>query len=276
MLDASGTPRLRVAPPYLVGGDGDRTEASLSVEGCAVDTSLDGPWDRPVTPPGAETCSLRVSWNNDKVVYPALLDPNWQTTVNMATARVWHTATLLSTGKVLVAGGTATANGTAAISSAELFDPTTKTWSTAGSMGEARVLSLRRPTRERQGPDRGRSKRDDAARTRRRSTPRDAGQGTWTSVSTNMNQARDQHTCTSLSDGRVLIAGGRNGTTTNALNNATIYNPAGTTGSFAAVTATMPTHGTKAPHRRRCSPPASAARSSTRCSSSAATRARPA
>jgi hypothetical protein len=43
MLDGGGAPRLRVAPPYLVGADGIQTDATLAVEGCAVDTTLRRP-----------------------------------------------------------------------------------------------------------------------------------------------------------------------------------------------------------------------------------------
>ncbi|HZD09610.1 MAG TPA: hypothetical protein VE176_15240, partial [Candidatus Limnocylindrales bacterium] len=37
--------------------------------------------------------------------YPVLIDPSWVTTGSLVTARYYHTATLLSSGKVLVAGG---------------------------------------------------------------------------------------------------------------------------------------------------------------------------
>src|SRR5689334_20990143 len=54
----------------------------------------------------------------------------------MATPRESHTATLLSNGKVLVAGGNTV--GFAALKSAELYDPVTKTWSATGDMTEVR------------------------------------------------------------------------------------------------------------------------------------------
>ena len=46
MLDAGGAPRLRVAPPFLVGADGARTDAMLAIAGCAVDKSAAAPWGR--------------------------------------------------------------------------------------------------------------------------------------------------------------------------------------------------------------------------------------
>ena len=54
-------------------------------------------------------------------------------TGSMATARCLHTATLLPNGKVLVAGGV-----DGVLSSAELYDPASGTWSATGSMGTAR------------------------------------------------------------------------------------------------------------------------------------------
>ena len=54
----------------------------------------------------------------------------------MGTARVLHTATLLPSGKVLVAGGD---DGSGVpLSSAELYDPASGTWTATGSMSTAR------------------------------------------------------------------------------------------------------------------------------------------
>jgi hypothetical protein len=58
----------------------------------------------------------------------------------MANARILHTATLLNDGKVLIAGGTRDGGGGgAAIASAELYDPTTGTFSLTGSMKSDRA-----------------------------------------------------------------------------------------------------------------------------------------
>jgi hypothetical protein len=83
MLDASGTPRLRVAPPYIVGADGISTDGALAVTDCFVDSDPTPPWGRTVTDPGASSCTVRVTWPDASVVYPAILDPRWTTTGSM-------------------------------------------------------------------------------------------------------------------------------------------------------------------------------------------------
>src|SRR4051812_35288168 len=62
LLDGAGAPRLRVAPPWVVGADGTRVDAHLAVEGCALDRDARAPWNRAVVAPGAAACSVRVVW----------------------------------------------------------------------------------------------------------------------------------------------------------------------------------------------------------------------
>jgi hypothetical protein len=62
---------------------------------------------------------------------------NFVITGSLAMARVEHTETLLPNGKVLVAGG-GNGNGGGAVASAELYDPTSGTWTATGSLATAR------------------------------------------------------------------------------------------------------------------------------------------
>ena len=61
---------------------------------------------------------------------------NWTQSGLLATARHTHAMVVLPNGKVLVSGGTGpqTIGGSTTLASAELFDPSTNTWSSAGTM----------------------------------------------------------------------------------------------------------------------------------------------
>ena len=70
-----------------------------------------------------------------------LYDPSigtWTTTGSLATGRSGPTATLLPDGDVLVTGGASSAGPTGFLASAELYDPSTGTWTTTGSLSTAR------------------------------------------------------------------------------------------------------------------------------------------
>ncbi|HHH27612.1 MAG TPA: hypothetical protein ENK57_04575, partial [Polyangiaceae bacterium] len=140
MLDGQGAPRLRVAPPYVVDRRGARHAASLSVEGCAVDTSPAPPWGRSPVEPGADSCRLVVRWPPN-LDYPLLVDPQWQSTSNqLANARRRATATLLQPGEpsslVVIAGGF---SGTgSALTSTELYHPLSRSFASTGSLNTAR------------------------------------------------------------------------------------------------------------------------------------------
>ena len=131
-VEASGSPRLRIAAPYLVDSSRKRIDAQIALEGCAADTNPAGPWGRAITPPGASTCRVHVAWDSATVAYPALLDPSWTATGSMVTGRYYQATSLLQSGKVLVAGGIAP-NGVQ-VATAEIYDPGSGAWATTGSL----------------------------------------------------------------------------------------------------------------------------------------------
>jgi N-acetylneuraminic acid mutarotase len=158
-----------------------------------------------------------------------LYDPNtgaWTETGNMSAGRIDHTAVLLPDGRVLVVGGytyDTTGNNGTALSSAELYDPDTGTWTATGSMSEARAGHAASPL-----PDGtvlvagGQDIRDNAALGNLATAEvYDPVSGTWTATA-EMNEARYGHNATLLLDGRVLVTGGFSTATSVEL-----YTPAG-------------------------------------------------
>jgi hypothetical protein len=225
-LDASGAPRLHVAPPFIVGADGERREAKLEVSGCNVDTNPSEPWGRPTVSPGSSRCTVRVSWAGAGVTYPALLDPSWSTAGNMTRPRWLAAATLLQNGKVLVSGGDST--GFVTTNTAELYDPATRTWAATGSMQSPRRQhrSVRLQTNNVLVSGGTESTTFFVWSTGERYSQTS---GTWSAAGT-MSSPRWQHTATLLSNGNVLVTGGALTGTPSA----EIYNP--TTNNFSATT----------------------------------------
>jgi hypothetical protein len=195
LLDAAGTPRLRMAPPYVVDATGQKHAAQIAVRGCAYDEDPRGPWGRAVTPPGAERCEVRVQWG--EVPYPALVDPAWTATGSMATPRGGHTASVLADGKVLVAGSKG-------VASAELYDPATGTWSNTGSMAKARVNHTASVLA---GGDVLVAGGDTVSPITAGAERYHPASGTWSGTGS-MATARVSHTASVLADGQVLAAGG--------------------------------------------------------------------
>jgi hypothetical protein len=208
LLDAAGTPALKVSPPYVVDANGKSHDAKLHVDDCAVDVSVAPPWGRAVTAPGRSMCTVRVTWGD--VAYPALVDPAWTTTGSMQ-SRWLHAAVRLASGKVLVSGGykPTTGNWTTIRASAEIYDPATGTFAVTGSMpGDLlghtlTLLSSGKVLLTGGDGDYGMG-----------STPTkaaalfDEGAGTFTAIAS-MSAGRRFHTATLLASGKVLVFGGR-------------------------------------------------------------------
>ncbi|MET8700782.1 DUF6603 domain-containing protein [Kitasatospora sp. NPDC004723] len=170
----------------------------------------------------------------------------------MNTARYGHSVTALASGHVLAAGGTGARGAEpVALASAELFDPTTGTWSAAGPMTDARTghraVALRNGSVLVVGG---------TVSTGRGPAPLaycelyDPGAGTWKPTG-GLTTARVGHQATLLPDGRVLVTGGdtptgrpRGGYRAGSVATAELYDP--TTGQWTPVS---PMPGGRSRHR---------------------------
>jgi Kelch motif/Galactose oxidase, central domain len=153
----------------------------------------------------------------------------WRITGSMGTpVRSSPTATLLPNGEVLVAGGV---NFTSELASAELYNPATGTWSSAGSMSTARDLPTATLLPDGKVLVAGGFNRIDGVLAS--AGLYNPATGTWSSTGS-MGPPRWQNIATLLPDGKVLIAGG--GNSTGGLASAELYDPAagtwGSTGSM--------------------------------------------
>src|SRR4029079_2853569 len=131
--------------------------------------------------------------------------PGWYPTGGMIEARIGHTARLLSDGKVLVAGGWTGPDGNGAATSAELYDPSSGTWSATGSMHGARggqTATLLPDGRVLMAG--GGSGGFGSLATAELYNP---VSGTWTATA-DMLEAGQGQTATLLSNGKVLVVGG--------------------------------------------------------------------
>jgi len=223
-LDAQGAPRLRMAPPYAVGAHHEKIAVNVAVDGCEVNLDPRGPWGRKMEAPGAPSCRLILSWSAREKSYPLILDPSWSTTGNMVVAVIEHTATRIANGQVLVTGGQDVYASTSewTTSAAQLFDPTTNSWSATSSLPNTESRSRHTAGLLANGdvivaggkqiisdPNYVETSRATAAKY----VP---DTGLWTSVAS-MSVARAAHSASILSDGSFLVAGGETLDTANAV-----------------------------------------------------------
>jgi Galactose oxidase, central domain len=139
---------------------------------------------------------------------------------SMSRARASHTATLLSNGKVLVAGGT-DANGSP-VAAAELYDPTTGSFSPTGSMATAR--SHFAATLLSSGKVLVTGGLDTTGNAIGTAETYDPSAGTFSATTGSMQFVHASHTATLLNTGKVLVAGWGNAV-------AELFDPS--TGTFA-------------------------------------------
>jgi len=154
---------------------------------------------------------------------------------SMASARYAHTATLLPNGRVLIAAGF---NGSATYySSAELYDPSTRTFTLTDSIGTARVWHTATMLPTGKVLVAGGYDGSGTVFAAELYTPTDKGGviiPAWP-----MKTPRYGHTATRLNNGKVLIAGGYTlgGSQVPLVNAAELYDPA--TGNFAYTAGSM-------------------------------------
>jgi hypothetical protein len=132
---------------------------------------------------------------------------NWTSGGNLATARISHSTVVLSNGKVLVAGGIAgqTINNINNLTSAEIFDPSTNAWTSAGNMAIPRVNFGMVALPGNKVLVMGGSSNGPFVNT---SEIYDAGTNTWTSTTSTMSEVKYLPTPVLLSNGKVVVAGG--------------------------------------------------------------------
>ena len=168
-----------------------------------------------------------------------LYDPasgTWTPTGSLNHARRSHTATLLPDGKVLVAGGFFDMPGTIlggnAISSAELYDPASGTWTMTGSLATPRYQHTATLLPNGKVLVAGGSGNPYGVGVPESTELYDSASGTWTETGSLAN-GRAYHTATLLGNGKVLVAGGFGsvGSTNSDLASAELYDPASETWS---------------------------------------------
>ncbi|CAF3764062.1 unnamed protein product [Adineta steineri] len=147
---------------------------------------------------------------NDSELYDPLAG-TWTTTGSMNNARFGHVASVLSNGKVLVIGGSRVGNNEMiSLNSAELYNPSTETWTTTGNMHFTRVGHTSSILNNGKllviG---GLGVSDGYGPSLNTSELYDPSTEIWTIPNNTGNtQRRSMHTASVLTDGQVVVAGG--------------------------------------------------------------------
>ncbi len=151
--------------------------------------------------------SQRVGYLSETELYnPAI--GTWKKQGSLAQGRIYHGQALLSDGRVLVAGGLANPPSTVrATRSTEIYDPTTRLWTTAHPLGMERfyftvnLLSSGQILAAGGNDEPGPYALDSLEQF-------DPTIEAWHTLPETLATPRSSHTATTLLDGRVIIAGG--------------------------------------------------------------------
>ncbi len=144
----------------------------------------------------------------------------WTAVASMATGRYNHTATLLPSGNVLVAAGYGFGPGGNAIQAAEVYNPTTNVWSSAGNLAAARYSHTATLLPNGLVLIAGGSGNSSTLSSAELYNPTS---NTW-SAAPGLSSARQSATATLLPSGILLVAGGYG--SSGMINSAELYNPA--------------------------------------------------
>jgi N-acetylneuraminic acid mutarotase len=148
----------------------------------------------------------------------------WTLTGSMHTARYQHTATLLQNGQVLVAGGYNPNATDPYLTSAELYNPATGTWTTTGSLHEPRIYHTMTllPTGQVLVAG-GYNVSPTAINILASAELYNPATGRWT-LTGSMSTPRTGHAAALLASGQVLVAAGEDDSS--SLTSAELFNPA--------------------------------------------------
>jgi hypothetical protein len=121
-LDARSRAWLRMPAAYVIDANGRRAAAHATLSG------------------GGHEFAIDVSFDDEGLAYPIVLDPAWLATGAMAFARIGPAVVTLADGRVLVAGGSSDSQTKLnALSTTEIYDPTSGTFTLGTSLSVARA-----------------------------------------------------------------------------------------------------------------------------------------